>query len=89
MVMCRNFQLRVARQVLSGTSGVEAACEEQRVALSKLKAHGHKKNMVGSVRVGPNVQRGSAGILQPIPQHGCNSSNVQTNPIEVLRVSKN
>lgn len=87
MVICRNFQLRVARQVLSGSSDVEAACVEQRVALSKLKAHGRKKNVVGTVRVGSDVQRGSAGVLQAITQHGGNSSNVQTNPIEVLSVS--
>lgn len=89
MFICRNFQLRVARQVLSGSSDVEAACIEQRVALSKLKAHGHKKNVVASVRVGSDVQRGSAGVLQPITQHGSNLSNIQTNPIEVLSVSIN
>jgi hypothetical protein len=89
MGMCRNFQLRVARQVLSGSSDAEAACIEHRAALSKLKAHGHKKNMVGSVRVGSDVQRGSAGVLQPITQHGGKSSNVQNNPIEVLSVCVN
>jgi hypothetical protein len=89
MGVCRNFQLRVARQVLSGSSDAEAAYVEQRVALSKLKAHGRKKNVVGSVRVGSNVQHGSAGVLQPISQHGGNSSNVQNNPIEVLSVCIN
>lgn len=87
--MCRNFQLRVARQILSGNSEVEGVCTDQREVLCKLKAHGHKKNMVGSVRVGASMQCGSAGILQSIPQHGSNSSNVQTGPVKVFSVSKN
>jgi hypothetical protein len=89
MVICRNFQLRVARQILSGSSNAEAACIEQRVALSKLKAHGQKKNMVGSVRVGSDVQRGPAGILLPVTQNGYNTNNVQTKPIEILSVCIN
>jgi hypothetical protein len=87
MVVCRNFQLRVARQVLSGESEIETVCTEQRVVLSRLKALGRKKNLVGSVRVGDNVQCRSAGILQPITQHGHHSSNVQTGSIEVFNVS--
>jgi hypothetical protein len=85
--MFRNFQLRVAKQVLSGESEVEAVCTEQRVALDKLKARGRKKNLVGSVRVGDHVQRGFAGVLRPLGQHGHNSGNVQAGSIQVFNVS--
>jgi hypothetical protein len=77
----------VARQVLNGKSDVEAVRTEQRVALNKLKAHGRKKNLVGSVRTGDNVWRRPAGILQLSSQHGNHSSNVQAGSSEVLRVS--
>lgn len=85
--MCRNFQLRVARQVLDGKLEAEAVCTEQRVALNKLKAHGHKKNLVGNVRIGEHIQRGPPGILQPINRQGNHSSNVQAGSIKVLTVS--
>lgn len=77
----------MARQVFSGKLEVEDVCTEQRVVLNKLKAHGRKKNLVGSVRVGENMQQGSAGVLQSITQHGRHSGNVQTGSIEVFSVS--
>lgn len=77
----------MARQVLNGKLEAEAVCTEQRVALNKLKAHGHKKNLVGSARTGDNIQRGPAGILQPSNRQGNHSSNVQAGSIKVLTVS--
>lgn len=85
--MFRNFQLRVARQVLSGISEVEAVCTEQRVVLNRLKAVGRKRNCVRNVRVGENVQQGFAGVLQPITQHGHRSGNTHSDCIEVFNVS--
>jgi hypothetical protein len=86
-IMFRNFQLRVARQVLSGKSEVEAMHTEQRVVLNKLKVHGRKKNLVGSMRVGENMQQGSAGILQAVTQRGHHSGHVQTGCVEFFNVS--
>ncbi|KDR13274.1 Mitotic checkpoint serine/threonine-protein kinase BUB1 [Zootermopsis nevadensis] len=80
----KNFQLRVARQVLSGISEVEAVCTEQRVVLNRLKAVGRKRNCVRNVRVGENVQQGFAGVLQPITQRGHRSGNTHSDCIEVF-----
>ncbi|PNF15654.1 hypothetical protein B7P43_G15592 [Cryptotermes secundus] len=80
----KNFQLRVARHVLNGKLEAEDVCTEQRVALNKLKAHGHKKNLVGNVRIGDHIQRGPPGILQPINRQGNHSSNAQAGSIKVL-----
>jgi hypothetical protein len=77
----------VARQILNGKLEVEAVRTEQRVTLNKLKAHGRKKNLVGSVRTGDTIQRGPAGILQPSNRQGNHSNNFQTVSINVLTVS--
>jgi hypothetical protein len=77
----------VARQVLNGKLEAEAVRTEQRVALNKLKGHGRKKNLVGSVRTGDNIQRGPAGVLQPSYRHGNHASNMQAGSIKVLTVS--
>ncbi|XP_069677495.1 uncharacterized protein [Periplaneta americana] len=78
----KNFQLRIARHVLSGQLDIDTVNAEQRIALDKLKAHGRKKNLVRNVRVGDNIQHRLPGILQPLTQHG--QQNAVNAPVKVF-----
>ncbi|KAK7790968.1 hypothetical protein R5R35_007861 [Gryllus longicercus] len=61
-----NFQVRVARSILGQNPIMNQPSEiEERTALSTLRAHGRKKNMVDSNRVGNSIRRATPGVLRP------------------------